>query len=144
MVDAALQRYTIDLIDDDLDEAEFLQQAIAENNLPITLRHYKDFYHFSDTVSGGSLPDLLVIDINLPRKNGIEALHEIKTDVTLSAVPAVTFTTSTYTKYLEESKEAGAIQLIVKPTTSTGYKHVVDLLFNICRSYKMPSMSVAC
>ena len=134
MVHGIRRDFTIVLVDDDNDEAEFLLEAIKESGLPVRLVYYKDYYQLLSSISTSELPDLLVMDINLPLKNGIEALQELKQNHVLSTIPAVTFTSTSSERYFVESKKAGALQLCIKPSTITGYKEVLNYFYNICSS----------
>jgi len=63
------------------------------------------------------LPHLLLLDINMPRKNGFEVLHEIKADVQLRALPIVILTTSTSPEDVTRSYAGGACSFISKPSS---------------------------
>lgn len=60
-------------------------------------------------------PDVILMDINMPRKNGLEVLSEIKADRTLSSIPVVMLTTSQSDEDVRNSYERHASGYVVKP-----------------------------
>ena len=65
-------------------------------------------------------PSLILLDLNMPKKDGREALKEIKDDPDLVDIPVVVLTTSTAAKDTERSYELGASSVVVKPVTYVG------------------------
>jgi response regulator RpfG family c-di-GMP phosphodiesterase len=127
------EHFIIAMIDDDSDEADFIEQALYESNLPIQLKYFSSFEKFMNAAASQSfLPDLIIMDINLPCKDGIACIHELKADVTLSYIPVVTFSNTHCQKYEDDSVNAGAIQLFIKPTTLTEYKTIVGKFYEFC------------
>jgi two-component system, chemotaxis family, response regulator Rcp1 len=60
-------------------------------------------------------PDLVLLDLNLPRKNGLEVLRELRTDPELAAVPVIMLTTSSARQDVIDAYGAGANCFVVKP-----------------------------
>ena len=73
-----------------------------------------------------ALPDLLVLDLNLPRKDGRAVLKEVKTDRELSKIPVVVFTTSHASNDITRSYELGANCYLRKPGNLADYRAVVQ------------------
>lgn len=73
-----------------------------------------------------SLPDLLVLDLNLPRKDGRAVLKEIKSDPKLSKIPVVVFTTSQANSDIQRSYELGANCYLRKPGNLDDYCNVLQ------------------
>jgi chemotaxis family two-component system response regulator Rcp1 len=75
-------------------------------------------------------PDLLVLDLNLPRKDGWAVLSEIKSDAKLSNIPVVVFTTSQANSDITRSYELGANCYLRKPGNLKDYLAVVQSMAN--------------
>ena len=125
--------FTIAMVDDDSDEPVLLIESIKKNHIPITIQYFQAFDDFITTVNAFQLPCLIIMDINLPRKTGIECVREIKANPLISHIPIITFSNSLCQKYEEDSKNAGALKLLRKPTTSVEYENVIKELYNICQ-----------
>jgi CheY-like chemotaxis protein len=76
------------------------------------------------------VPGLVLLDLNMPRKDGREALAEIKADPELRKIPVVVFTTSKRDEDVQRSYCAGANSFVVKPVTFQG---LVDLMATLKR-----------
>jgi len=70
-------------------------------------------------------PGLILLDLNMPRKNGKEVLREIKADPALRQIPVVVFTTSRSDTDIASVYELGANSFVVKPT---GYDELVGIM----------------
>ncbi len=73
-------------------------------------------------------PGLILLDLNMPRKDGREALKEIKADPALRRIPVVVLTTSKMDRDILKSYDLGANSYIVKPVTFDQLVHVVRTL----------------
>lgn len=78
--------------------------------------------------SGGHRPDLVVLDLNLPRKDGRAVLAEIKQDPDLRKIPVVIFTTSQAPHDIEHSYLLGANCFVTKPGNLHDFLAVADRL----------------
>ena len=117
---------TILMADDDPDDRLLMEDAFAEIRLENPLDFVVDGVELMDYLhrrggyahlAGTPLPGLILLDLNMPRKNGREALHEIKQDETLRKIPIVILTTSKAEEDLLTSYNLGANSFIVKPVT---------------------------
>lgn len=75
-------------------------------------------------------PDILLLDINMPRLNGKDALKIIKSDPDLKTIPVVMLTTSGYERDIEESYQLGANAYITKPADVKQFIDVLEKLKN--------------
>lgn len=73
-------------------------------------------------------PVLVLLDLNMPKKGGLEILREIKSDPRLSNIPVVILTTSSESSDVEQSYQLGANSFITKPSTLQGYQDMVRSL----------------
>lgn len=75
-----------------------------------------------------SLPGLILLDLNMPRKDGREALKEIKADPTLKVIPVIVFTTSSEEEDIFGSYNLGANSFISKPVSFEGLLKIIQSL----------------
>ena len=117
---------TILMADDDPDDRLLVEDAFTEIRLENPLDFVGDGVELMDYLNrrgayahlaGAPLPGLILLDLNMPRKDGREALNEIKRDEMLRKIPIVILTTSKADEDLLASYELGANSFIVKPVT---------------------------
>ena len=76
-----------------------------------------DYLHRQNGYENAVLPSLILLDLNMPRKSGFEALQEIKSDPKLRRIPVVILTTSKAEEDIVRSYDLGVNSFIVKPVT---------------------------
>jgi CheY-like chemotaxis protein len=122
------------MADDDPDDRELTRDALAESRLANELRFVQDgvelmdYLHHRGAYGRGASaprPGVILLDLNMPRKDGREALREIKADPELRAIPVVVLTTSRAEEDIARSYELGANSFISKPVTFDGLVSVV-------------------
>ena len=125
---------TILLADDDPDDQQLTREAFVENRLVNDLvcvndgEELMDYLHRRGRYSElekTSLPGLILLDLNMPRKDGREALKEIKADPNLRRIPIVVLTTSKAEEDILRSYDLGVNSYVTKPVT---FKSLVDLV----------------
>jgi CheY-like chemotaxis protein len=130
-------RITILLADDDEDDQMLAQQAFEECRLTNELRIVPDGEELLDYLHGrgayaapGSAPrpGLILLDLNMPRLDGREALREIKANPTLRSIPVVVLTTSKQEQDILRSYDLGVNSFITKPVTFEGLVDVIKTL----------------
>src|SRR5688572_7332475 len=84
------------LADDDKDDCFLFREALSELPIPTDLETVYDGEQLMDHLNENSeeLPDVLFLDLNMPRKNGFECLSEIKHNDKLKSLPVIMFSTS--------------------------------------------------
>src|SRR5262249_20674225 len=86
---------TVLLVEDDPGDVVLIQEAFEHNKVRNDLHIVGDGVEALDFLrSGGPRPDLILLDLNLPRKDGREVLAEVKGDSSLRSIPVVVLTTS--------------------------------------------------
>ena len=116
------------LAEDDDDDYFLTSRALAENRLRNQVTRVKDgeelveFLRHQGVYSQDSPPEpsLILLDLNMPRKDGREALREIKADPKLRHIPVVVLTTSRAEEDVVRSYEYGVNSFITKPVTFQG------------------------
>lgn len=88
-----------------------------------------------------NLPDILFLDLNMPRKNGIECLTEIKQTEDLKDLPVIIFSTSLDMTIVDQMYEKGATYYIRKPGDFSKLKKVIGNALTVTaeNNYKQPS-----
>jgi len=76
------------------------------------------------------VPDLLLLDINMPKKNGFEVLEEIKADPILKSLPVVMLTTSSSEADVDQAYKSGASGFITKPVGFDELRQVLEAFAN--------------
>ena len=120
--------FNILLADDDTDDCYFLNEALKEFTLPTHLTTVHDGEQLMQqlTKETNELPDVLFLDLNMPRKNGFECLSEIKLNKRLKKLPVIIYSTSFHTKIAEMLYVNGANYYISKPTEISQLKKTVQ------------------
>jgi CheY-like chemotaxis protein len=125
---------TILLADDDPDDRELTQDAFAENRLANLLHCVEDGEELMDYLhrrgkyshmQNEALPGLILLDLNMPRKDGREALKEIKANPELRRIPIVVLTTSKAEEDIVRTYDLGVNSYVTKPVT---FKSLVELI----------------
>lgn len=122
------------LVEDNEGDILLTTEALEEGNIPSVLRSIKDGalaidflekrHPFTDVTS----PDLILLDINLPRKNGIEVLRFIKTSEHLRHIPVIMLTTSSNSSDIANAYHNYANCYITKPEDITDFMHVIHTI----------------
>jgi two-component system, chemotaxis family, response regulator Rcp1 len=124
------QRLQILLIDDSPSDVRLLQEAMKEHPLRFHLRVASDGVEATQylqqvELGRAELPDLVILDLNLPKKNGYEVLSEIKCSASLKHIPVVIMTSSQSENDISHAYRLNANCYITKPGTLNEYMEVV-------------------
>lgn len=105
--------------DDDLDDQDLIKDALLESDLPQDkLRFVNDGEELLQTLAKATiLPNLILLDLNMPRKSGLEALSEMRLNPELKHIPVVVFTTSSEQHDIRQSYLTGSNAFMTKPST---------------------------
>ena len=129
---AGLMNEHVLLYAEDEDAAVFLlEMALKEANLPITLHRVSDgeealaFLHHLGAYDRAPKPDMVLLDLNLPRKSGHEVLSAIREDDDLQTIPVVIFTSSSAMSDRRKSLQLGAQMHITKPSSFDGFVEAI-------------------
>ena len=121
------KKINILLADDDMDDRVFFKQALEELGLPTQLTTVNDGEQLMDHLSKNSehLPDVLFLDINMPRKSGIECLSEIRKNEKLKDISVVMFSTTNSWDTINMLFKGGTHVYIHKPSDFSQLKQVI-------------------
>jgi len=113
--------------DDDKDDCLFFDEALKELQLAANLTIVRNGDQLMQLLQTSTcLPDILFLDLNMPRKNGLTCLEEIKQDERLKHIPVVICSTSYQENIAERLYKTGAHHYICKPVDFSSLKQVID------------------
>lgn len=119
------------LVEDNEDDIVLIEEAFAEAKLMNVIYKVKDgeealaYLRQEGKYKHVQRPGLVLLDINMPKKNGFEVLKELKADPRLQALPVVMLTTSDREEDIARSYNDGACSYIRKPMTLERFAQVV-------------------
>jgi two-component system, response regulator len=125
------------LVEDNPYDAELSLRALKQNNIINNVLHVSDGEEALDYLfargnfknkNDVSKPKMILLDLNLPRKGGLEVLKIIKSDPALKVIPVVILTTSNEEKDIVESYKLGVNSYLVKPVEFDKFVQVVKEL----------------
>ncbi|MEI7582065.1 response regulator [Runella sp.] len=121
------------LADDDSDDREMFQEALSEVPIAAKLTEVKDGEKLMQWLNqpAEQLPDLLFLDLNMPRKNGHECLEEIKRNPQLQSMLVVIFSTTINTLNVDIFYNNGAHYYIQKPSSFEHLIHVIEQMLHL-------------
>lgn len=120
------------LVEDNPGDTRLAREALKESKLNNTMNSVvdgveaMDYLHKRGKYTDVTRPDLIILDLNLPRKDGREVLGEIKTDVDLRTIPVVILTTSKSEEDILRAYELHANCFITKPMDMNQFIKVVQ------------------
>lgn len=117
---------------------EALETMKIENEINVvkTGKEAIDYMAQSGNYSKIILPDLVLLDINLPVKNGLEVLLAIKSNEKTKNIPVIMLTTSSSRTDQEASKRLKADMFITKPIEMHKYEQIVELIEDFWMNFK--------
>jgi CheY-like chemotaxis protein len=119
-------RPTVLLAEDEADDVFIMQRVIRKMGLPVSLQVAKDGEEAVEYLSGKGkyadrdlypLPELILLDIKMPRKTGFDVLWWLKHESSLQQIPAVMVTSSSVKTDVDKAHELGAVAYLVKPVS---------------------------
>jgi CheY-like chemotaxis protein len=127
------------IADDDHDDQLILQEVIAEFSTEIKTRCVSDGRQLMDALKNQPLPDLLFLDLNMPYKNGVQCLAELRQLERCKDLPVVVFSTSSNAKDISHCFDNGAQLFFSKPWGIDLYKELVHTILQTdWSSFKRP------
>lgn len=136
-----LRTFQILLVEDNPGYVRLTEEALKENNVPSNLNVVPDgtealsFLRRIGKYAHAQRPDIILLDLNLPRKHGKEVLAEIKNDDDLKRIPVIVLTVSSAEQDILTSYNLHANCYIVKPNDLDRFiaviKSIVDFWFTI-------------
>jgi two-component system response regulator len=124
------------MADDSSDDTDFALDALAEFNLVNQVHVTRDGVEALDFMCRrgqfadrtGPDPTVLLLDINMPRLNGLEVLERMKNDPKLARIPVVMLTSSSASRDLTAARDLGAVAYIVKPVDYKSFSKAIKVI----------------
>lgn len=134
----SVQRLNILLVDDCDDDALMASTVLEHLKLPHKLKSFCDGREALDYLRctgkyadrKPAMPDLLLVDIDMPLMDGLTLLRAIKGDKALKKIPVIMLTSSTAREDISRSFECGAASYLTKPSSYEGYKKLLHSFGN--------------
>ncbi|MFP5219151.1 MAG: response regulator [Actinomycetes bacterium] len=121
------------LAEDDADHAFFTERAFRDaHGVGVEMTtvtdglEVLDYLHRRGRYADAERPNLIVLDLKMPKLNGLEVLAQIKQDASLRTIPTVVLTSSDRPEDVKESYVGGANSYVTKPATLTGLREGVQ------------------
>lgn len=125
------------LVEDEDDDADLMEEALKEGMLAHHVTRLVDGEQAIDYLRGSPPPDLILLDYNLPRRNGAEVLEDIKNDPRLRRIPVVILTASDNDATIQELYKLHVNCCVAKPTDQEQFalavKRIKHFWLNIAR-----------
>ena len=132
-----MDKINVLLVEDDPDDVELLEAAFNDNQIPFQLHVISQGDKVISYINDCEiLPDVIVLDLNLPKMHGREILRSIKSYDRFKIVPVVILTTSSTRHDCDYCMEAGAENYLVKPGTMAAYGKIVETIAGIAIAEK--------
>lgn len=133
------------LADDDEDDRLFFKEAFEEIKIKTQVRFVNDGVELMNhlTVNSNHLPHILFLDLNMPRKNGIECLLEIKRMNQLQNIAIAIYSTSSSEQDIEETFVQGANVYIKKPSDFASLKRILEDVIKVNWQYQTSGLNRA-
>lgn len=123
------------LIEDDIDDVELLQEALTSRSIPFIMNVIKDgsaAVSFCEQISD-FLPDIIVMDFNLPRVHGRDVISKIRCNERFANVPILVLSTSSAKEDIAYANQVGADRYLVKPATIEAIQETVDTIVGMVK-----------
>ena len=111
------KKRTFFIVDDDIDDQDLFIEAVNEVDGSIECYSASDCEEALDLLKNRKigLPDMIFLDLNMPRLNGKQCLAELKKEAHLRDIPVIIYSTSSEKRDIEETSRLGAAHFLTKP-----------------------------
>jgi CheY-like chemotaxis protein len=121
---------SIILAEDDIDDQNIFQIALQEIDSAIQTQFVSNGKELLALLQN-NIPDLLFLDLEMPYKNGLECLIEIKADTRLEKIPVIVFSSTTKPSNIQTAYEMGAHLFFIKPPVYSDYLSSIKAIFQL-------------
>ena len=112
-----MTKRTLFIVDDDIDDQDLFIEAVNEVDTSIQCLSASSCEEALDLLKNKKirLPDIIFLDLNMPRLNGKQCLAELKKEAHLRHIPVIIYSTSSERRDIEETTRLGAAHFLTKP-----------------------------
>jgi CheY-like chemotaxis protein len=118
------------MIDDDVDDQELFEIALSSLDPQIICKMANNGLEGLNHLKSNPLPDIIFLDLNMPKMNGKECLKAIKADPAFQNIPVIILSTSINPTDRSETLALGATQFITKPSSTSELTQLLSELLN--------------
>ncbi|WP_328459574.1 response regulator [Actinoplanes sp. NBC_00393] len=124
------------IVEDDLGDVALMENAFSEHSIHSVLHHVEDgaealaFLQREGRYRDAPRPDLILLDLNMPRVDGRQVLTALKSDDALKSIPTIVFTTSAAPDDIAASYGSHANAYVTKPTGLDDYDRAIIAIRN--------------
>ena len=136
-----MKQVNVLIVEDNPGDVLLLQEAMAETGFACRVSVARDgieaieYLRQSRLAQHSDRPELIVLDLNLPRMNGRDVLAFIKTDQELAGIPVLILTSSRADRDIVQLYGLPQDAYLIKPASFTGYLEVAQLIENFCEKH---------
>jgi CheY-like chemotaxis protein len=124
------------LAEDDEDDQQFFYEFLKCRNDILLMPIAENGLVLSDLLEGITdqcqLPDLIILDQNMPKRNGLQTLQFLKADQRYAHIPVIIYSTYTDETLIKNGADMGACGVVPKPVTKEGYNEMLDAFLKVC------------
>lgn len=116
------------IVDDDADDRNLIKESLDQCVVPVKITELtdgSDVMAFLENCSTGSLPSLILLDLNMPIMNGFDVLVDVKKNSRFEGIPVYVFTTSNSMRDKTHCIQLGAAEVYVKPASYAAWVNVL-------------------
>ena len=118
------------LVDDDIDDASIFCEALLLIDPNIVCHCAADGVEALEILQKGEHPNIIFLDINMPRMNGWEFLRKMKCIDDLKEIPVLVYSTSTLSDDINTAIDLGALCFFAKPSRFSDLKNILEVVTN--------------
>jgi two-component system response regulator len=133
----SMRKFYILIAEDDADDRFLLKTAFEESGYKNTLKFVENgvelIKHLKEVTqrkNNEEFPGFILLDLNMPKKDGREVLKEIKENKVLKKIPVIVFTTTKNENEISKCYELGANSYVVKPLVFDELVHIIKALYS--------------
>jgi CheY-like chemotaxis protein len=132
------------LADDDESDRLLFKEAFGELKIKSVVHTVNNGIQLMDYLNkkDAALPHLIFLDLNMPRKNGLECLKEIRSNEKFKEIPIAIYSTSAFKNDIDETFSNGANVYIKKPSDFNILKQLLTKVVSTARLYQNPSFNI--